>query len=145
MWWALKTYIIVNFRTHKINWDTQSKYSHESNKKYIYDNLLKQNLLPSSTFQWQGSLGAFLYFNISFSMASLITLTADFAGWFDIFRVILYYLCCMMFSSSFLSDYLIYIWSKFQSLADLYNLLFFKLIFFLVLSFYAGVFGIQLY
>jgi len=76
---------------------------------------LKQNLLASSTFQswfcaqWQGSLGAFLYFNISFSMASLITLTADFAGWFDIFRVILYYLCCMMFSSSFLSDYLIYI------------------------------------
>jgi hypothetical protein len=61
-------------------------------------------------------------------MASLITLTADFAGWFDIFRVILYYLCCMMFSSLFLSDYLIYIWSKFQSLADLYNLFFFFLI-----------------
>jgi len=104
-------------------------------KKYMIT-FLKQNLLASSTFQswfcgqWQGSLGAFLYFNISFSMASLITLTADFAGWFDIFRVILYYLCCMMFSSLFLSDYLIYIWFKFQSLADLCNLLFFKLIFF---------------
>jgi hypothetical protein len=36
----------------------------------------------------------------------------------------------MMFSSLFLSDYLIYIWFKFQSLADLCNLLFFKLIFF---------------